>query len=463
MPLPDEGLVQLRPTGTEVSLDRRRSPRGGPPAMAPEWLASVELEERVPPRPPRIKLASAVGTPALFAPLKNAARALEPAFVAAKAVGEKLQQRTRIDPAQLVAEGEVLEAAGEAKAAFAAYGSALLAAPLDATPVRALERLAGAERLRLALADLYEQVVAAAEDHPSAATLLRRAAQLRDLAEAGGDSGASWAEIAGLLPAAQRPSRAVPPPAGAAVRVPAPDADASAAAAQPERGPVRLAEAAALGTVLAKWTLTPGPAAAPAVAAGEAPERSALAPRASVGDTPGGEAAPAAKDEEIDGSIAARTVPLIGRQDPTAPTVGARLLAWAIDAAVVLAVPLAAFAAATVGFARPGVSWIDQAIHLASQSRSLLAASLLLGLLTAFVYLTLGVTFGGKTLGDRAAGLRSVAVDHGGAPDFATAALRSAVAIAGTLAFLAGPLWALVDPKGQTLHDKVAGTRTQRC
>jgi uncharacterized RDD family membrane protein YckC len=169
-------------------------------------------------------------------------------------------------------------------------------------------------------------------------------------------------------------------------------------------------------------------------------------------------------EAEADRSHGARQVPLFSPpSDPERVTVAARLVAWAVDGLLLAAIPFASIAAASAAFARPGLSWLDQLHQAATQSASITGAALLLVLLVAFVYLTLGLAIGGRTLGDRIAGLRSVDVEHGGPPDLPTAALRSALAIAGTLAFLAGPLWALVDANGQSLHDKVAGTRTVRC
>lgn len=169
-------------------------------------------------------------------------------------------------------------------------------------------------------------------------------------------------------------------------------------------------------------------------------------------------------DADVDRSHGARQVPLFSSpDDPGKVTLASRLLAWAVDGALLAAIPFASIAAAGAAFARPGLSWLDQLHQMATQSASVTGAALLLVLLVAFVYLTLGLAIGGRTLGDRIAGLRSVDIENGGPPDLPTAALRSAVAIAGTLAFLAGPLWALVDADGQSLHDKVAGTRTVRC
>jgi uncharacterized RDD family membrane protein YckC len=163
----------------------------------------------------------------------------------------------------------------------------------------------------------------------------------------------------------------------------------------------------------------------------------------------------------IDGFAGARTVAL-GRSDPGSVPLHARLVSWLVDLAVVGIVPVGSLVAGTSAFAPAGLSPLDHLVHAATRNGSVFVAALLLGLVTAFVYLTLGLAFGGRTLGDRVAGLRSVAEEGGGTPDLSTAALRSVVAIAGTLAFLAGPLWALVDPRGQALHDKVAGTRTIR-
>ncbi|WP_373048875.1 RDD family protein [Vulgatibacter sp.] len=554
MPLPDEQLVQRRPVGEEVPLDRRGGRRDGARAAAPAALAvDLSIDRRLVPRltaavaPPeraakvaRMRLdhegAEALAGRLLVPLAQSAARALEPAFVAAKRAVSERMQRQRDDAGELLVEGRILEADGEGIAAFVAFGRALLAAPLDASPVRALERLAAAHGLRLALADLYDLVVAETESHPSSPTLRRRGAQLRELGAAQAERVETWeaarsaaveaaaagpraVEACGVAPSAPLATSAAPAaempalaarvaedltapaaeelatPVGdeaSAPLVPALVARATAAPAVdrlpvgpsvvPLLAPVRTASPSPL-PVGAAMESAPRPAGSsasfgaeatpeplppfvpPPLAAAPVPEPVATA-AVSSGASDGFSlaAAPSPVQEQDDASISARRIAL-GRSspDPADVPVQARLLAWIVDLAVVGAVPAVAVVAGTSAFSRPGLSVIDHLLYAAAQHPSIFVAAALLGLLTAFVYLTLGLAIGGRTLGDRLAGLRSVEVEHGTPPGLRLAAVRSAVAIAGTLAFFVSPLWALVDPNGEALHDKVVGTRTIRC
>ena len=787
IPLPDEEVVQRRQVGAHLQIDRRSGRRDGSRPDAPAALgASIAIDRRLVPRGPPPVDSSAVdpatGVPPsettgsrLLLPLaQGAARALEPALGAARrAVAERIQRHRERGEA-LAAEAESLESAGDELRAFVAWGRALLAEPLDATPVRALERIAAATSRQLALAELYEAVLVRHPDHPSAATLRRRAGQLREAVGAqselsqvgweavlvaagvvtssraarlaahaarapgpsriggvraggvaapsapepadGRSAGHAWrpapatpidrqrvaegesslrmepsealpsalAPVPGAVIAAARtgvPARAGridrlpsgPTAVGPAPRAPqrqplpppAPLDDAnvreSAAGELPLRGsallvrarlpeqqaaPVAAPGARALAADEPALSSTPGARALAADEAASPGARGFAADQAAVSSTPGargfaadqaaspgargfaadqatvsstpgargfaadepaffstprargfaagepafvdaprgaadaaapkaggaagiasepafvgnpharplaaarrpeksavaglstgglaatgassiaglgapGRSAAAERDSstaadapdapwangsarlpatpprapdtrdpwatfspgpvrpvagrataemapagdrtaaDADGSVGARQVAL-GRAEPDVPPVHARLLAWLVDLAVVAVVPAASLLAGTGAFAPRGLSLLDHLLYAATRSASVFVAAFLLGVLTAFVYLTLGLTFGGRTLGDRIAGLRSIAEDGGGPPDLRTAAVRSLVAIAGTLAFLAGPLWALVDPRGQALHDKVAGTRTVR-
>jgi uncharacterized RDD family membrane protein YckC len=142
---------------------------------------------------------------------------------------------------------------------------------------------------------------------------------------------------------------------------------------------------------------------------------------------------------------------------PPAPPAWRRLLAWAIDATLVAAVPLLAVAAATRGVTGEDGMPVSFAELLAG-SGSLQLAAVALGALTAFVYLTLSSAVGGRTPGAALAGLGLVSCESGDPPGLARSALRAALAVAGVFAFLAGPLSALLDGRGRALHDKLAGT-----
>ncbi len=567
MALPDEELVQLRAVGDGLGFDRRSGRRDGTrPAAPPALEQPLSFERRLVPRGPS-RPAAQPETPAphealaekLLTPIAHRAKALEPAFVAARrAVSERIQRhRGRAD--LLIQEAAAREAEGDLETSFVAYGRALLAEPLDADPVRPLERIAASARLRFALAELYEATLARVNGHPSAATLQRRAAQLRELAvEAGESERRGWdALLASAAPAphgerlhglpagptavrggpiARAPrevadgvaEQPVAPPVTPLARLsrasaphpsaPSPAAEASAVPNAPP-APTRPAEALRPDAVTDVRDVSevpfalplrkivpaerpkamqvtpareldeprfvapaidapdtavsePPPATNPAHAAEPAFARAAELPPVAPADEPAFVAAaptvaaparppPPPDDAGDDPSIGARQVAL-GRTEPAAAPIHARLLSWCIDLAVVAAIPVGSLVAGTAAFAPPGLSLVDHLLYAASRNGTILLAALLLGLLTAFVYLTLALAIGGRTLGDHVAGLRSVVEDGSGSPDLRTAALRSALAILGTLAFLAGPLWALVDPRGQAFHDKVVGTRTVR-
>ena len=76
----------------------------------------------------------------------------------------------------------------------------------------------------------------------------------------------------------------------------------------------------------------------------------------------------------------------------------------------------------------------------------------------AGIYFSWQWTHGGQTLPMKTWRLRLV-TRAGGPLTRAQAFRRVVVAIVGTLALGAGFLWALVDPDGQFLHDRLAGTK----
>ena len=76
----------------------------------------------------------------------------------------------------------------------------------------------------------------------------------------------------------------------------------------------------------------------------------------------------------------------------------------------------------------------------------------------AVIYFSWQWAHGGQTLPMKTWRLRLVTRD-GGPLNAARAFRRALFALAGTLALGAGFLWALVDPDGQFLHDRLAGTK----
>ena len=121
-----------------------------------------------------------------------------------------------------------------------------------------------------------------------------------------------------------------------------------------------------------------------------------------------------------------------------------RALAWAVDGALVLAV-----GAFYLGLAH----WVTGGVSL----QGLLLPALGLYVLVGAVYATVGSLMGGRTLGLRLAGIRLVD-DRGQAPA-PTVTLARALLGAVSAALLGLGFWvALVDRRGQTLHDKLTST-----
>lgn len=178
-----------------------------------------------------------------------------------------------------------------------------------------------------------------------------------------------------------------------------------------------------------------------------APLVNASAPRevVEVADEDGGVEDPL--ECEVDGEIVL----------PPAPPVSRRLMAWGIDGTLVIAPLLAALAAATHG--ATGEDGVPLGLlGLLAGSGPVRAAAVALAAVIAFVYLTLSSAVGGRTPGAVLAGLEVVTCADGAPPTLGRAALRAALAVAGCLAFFAGPISALLDGRGRALHDKLAGT-----
>jgi len=342
-----------------------------------------------------------------------------------------------------------LEVAARTDDLLRRMGETLLSNPLDPRPVPALERRAAATGNERLLAELYEALLDAKPDHPSRATLMRRIDRL------GGSPGAADAvgEEANAPPAGPPVLEAKPvPTARFAIQATGPamdtdlpweeDPEPEGPAANLRDGdPDALIEGASLA-------LDDGAAQAhstPTRPAGEVEwAQRAAAPE---GTFDGQDA------EEIDAELGNMIVRAGGSPSPLRTAVALRRLgAWAIDG-VLLAGASGTILLAGTGSARDVVSLATGHPLGAGQGASV--AGLALAGAIAFVYLTLCWSLGGRTLGGSLVGVRTVDRESGAPLAIGRAALRALFAIAGTLAFLAGPLWALVDRDGEALHDKL--------
>lgn len=146
---------------------------------------------------------------------------------------------------------------------------------------------------------------------------------------------------------------------------------------------------------------------------------------------------------------------------PDRPRPRAQLLAWAVDAALLLAcaglfVGLAAWVMGAARLAPAGSqslsSWSDQLLF----ARELKPAWGALAAALALAYSWLFSALGGRTPGMALARLRLVR-DDGGALSPARALLRALFALPSAACGLVGFWLALLDPRGQTLHDKLVG------
>ncbi|MFL5320514.1 MAG: RDD family protein [Myxococcaceae bacterium] len=139
-----------------------------------------------------------------------------------------------------------------------------------------------------------------------------------------------------------------------------------------------------------------------------------------------------------------------------------RLLAFAIDSAVVLAFVGLFFVVATTiaGVHAPPTEFrgIDKAMVYIHAFEKVLRQVGALGLLLALLYATaFAVVWNGRTLGRRLLGIRLV--DGSGLPPRPVRALLRSLLAVFSFAFFLGGFWlALFDRRGQTLHDKLTGT-----
>jgi uncharacterized RDD family membrane protein YckC len=103
---------------------------------------------------------------------------------------------------------------------------------------------------------------------------------------------------------------------------------------------------------------------------------------------------------------------------------------------------------------------VEYTIDLLRGGRLPLLWLALFGILALAYSWTFGA-LGGRTPGLAVAGLRIASV-RGGAPTPREALARAALSIASAGLGLFGFAFALLDERGQTLHDKMAGTRLER-
>ena len=142
----------------------------------------------------------------------------------------------------------------------------------------------------------------------------------------------------------------------------------------------------------------------------------------------------------------------------TAPNAGAHLFAWTVDLCI-----LAACAALHVGVARAllgnsrGAASADYWLDLLLRGPHLPLLWAAVAALLAIAYSWLFAFLGGRTPGLAAAGLRLESV-RGGALTVDKALLRATLSVPSAALGLLGFALALLDPRGQTLHDKLCGT-----
>ena len=140
---------------------------------------------------------------------------------------------------------------------------------------------------------------------------------------------------------------------------------------------------------------------------------------------------------------------------PARPSAPAQLLAWSVDLAVVLACASLHVAVATA-LLRGAPGSVDQGLDLLLRGPRLPALWGALCALLAVAYSWLFTALGGRTPGLALAGLR-VESQRGGTLTVGKALARAALAIPSAALGLSGFALALVDPRGQTLHDKLCG------
>jgi uncharacterized RDD family membrane protein YckC len=164
------------------------------------------------------------------------------------------------------------------------------------------------------------------------------------------------------------------------------------------------------------------------------------------------------EEEAVAPAIAAPAPRVVPRSN--APAISAQLFAWAVDLFILVAcaglhvlVAKTLLGARVAGGAPSADYWLD--LLLRGSHLPLLWAGVA-GVL-AVAYSWLFAFLGGRTPGLALAGLRLESV-RGGSLSIDEALLRAALAIPSAALGLAGFALALLDPRGQTLHDKLCGT-----
>jgi len=137
------------------------------------------------------------------------------------------------------------------------------------------------------------------------------------------------------------------------------------------------------------------------------------------------------------------------------PAPAAQLLAWSVDLSLLLLCSALHLAVASA-LLRTTAGSADYGLDLLLRGPRLPALWAALGALLAVAYSWLFTTLGGRTPGLALAGLRVESI-RGGALTITAALARAALAIPSAALGLAGFAVAFVDPRGQTLHDKLCG------
>ena len=137
------------------------------------------------------------------------------------------------------------------------------------------------------------------------------------------------------------------------------------------------------------------------------------------------------------------------------PAAAAQLLAWSVDLSLVLLCAALHVGVATALLRAPAGS-ADSSLDLLLRGPRLPALWAALSALLAIAYSWLFTTLGGRTPGLALAGLR-VESKRGGTLTVGEALARAALAVPSAALGLSGFALALVDPRGQTLHDKLSG------
>jgi uncharacterized RDD family membrane protein YckC len=169
---------------------------------------------------------------------------------------------------------------------------------------------------------------------------------------------------------------------------------------------------------------------------------------------------PAVPDEDAFAAVPAPA----GRQPSIAPrslapSISAQLFAWSIDLFIVIGCAGLHLALARIilgahrGPAASADYWLD--LLLRGSGLPFLWAGV--AALLAVAYSWLFAVLGGRTPGLAIAGLRLESV-RGGSLGVDEALIRAALAVPSAAFGLAGFALALLDPRGQTLHDKLCGT-----